>query len=206
LTTPLADKKEKEGLDSLNDTRRLVVNGQSSTVEKIVDLWNQDLEEHAKSFFEQATQIQEWDEKLIMNRTKMNKLHLDFLGVEAKQRELEDVLDKISTSQQEVLNCLQYIERQVPEQPTRQDHMRERKDTSEMAERLNTELNTMSTSVANIVKHLNSASVSDFTSPLSNIVQVLNSHFDTLEWADNESTVLEAQLREAEARLPRNVL
>ena len=42
-------------------TCHLQVKNQS--VEHIINQWNQDLEEHAKSFLEQANRIQEWDRK-----------------------------------------------------------------------------------------------------------------------------------------------
>ena len=122
----------------------------------------------------------------------------------SKQRELDEVLKKIESNQHELSRLLENVERSVE---TQEPHIQNRDDnrrqiTAEVAESINNELNNMGATVDSIMKQLNSSNINgDQGGPLSQIVEILNSHFQMLEWAENNSEVLERKLRDATGSL-----
>jgi septal ring factor EnvC (AmiA/AmiB activator) len=81
------------------------------TIDEIVDLWNNDLEEHVKSFRQQAMEIKKWDEQLISNGNKIFKLQSQVTQVQKHQQALERSVDHIKTYQKDLYSLVTTLEK-----------------------------------------------------------------------------------------------
>jgi len=170
-------------------------------VEKIVNLWNQDLEEHARVFFEQARLVQEWDEKFVDNREKLNQLDVELGRVQTKHEELHLVLNNMEGSQTELEDLLNNIERELMKDRQVKPLDNKRQDAGRYAEEINSQLGQMITRADTIVKQLNASAGQETDSPLARIISVLSTQFDMLEWAEKNTDILDKKLRDAQAIL-----
>eukprot|EP00457_Paulinella_chromatophora_P011587 gb/GEZN01011736.1/.p1 GENE.gb/GEZN01011736.1/~~gb/GEZN01011736.1/.p1 ORF type:complete len:245 (+),score=48.91 gb/GEZN01011736.1/:133-867(+) len=184
-------------------TKRL----RNKTVEEILTLWDQDLQDHYLAFMKQATEIRQWDDHLIKSRDKIIKLQETVGEVQLKQDKLERILDTIQGNQQELRRLINQLDQSLQGQVTTQKHLtadeRKREEAYSMAESINQQLAGMQKALVDIVRRLNDASQSgvDVTNPLTKIVKILNVQMNSLQWVEHKSLELDAQLRQAQAAL-----
>ncbi|KAL3207815.1 hypothetical protein MRX96_039460 [Rhipicephalus microplus] len=150
-------------------------------LEESVNQWKLELEELERNFIDQATQVNAWDRSLLSSAERVGQLS-------SLQGELERLLAPLEAAM-----------KQAPALSVQQHADLEREHTYHMAENINSQLNSVSRDIKDIVEQLNAANA--FTAqdkPLQQISKVLNSHMDALMWVQHNSGVLQQKLQELE--------
>jgi nuclear pore complex protein Nup62 len=118
-----------------------------------------------------------------------NDLRTACESIEAYQSDLENELINLSTDLELEIEKLQLQE------PTESDCEREK--TYVLAEDLNQNLNQMETNLKKVVSEFNksketssSVSLAEESNPIGKIVEILNTHHDSLAWLDEKSSQL----------------
>ncbi|ORX91459.1 hypothetical protein K493DRAFT_227920 [Basidiobolus meristosporus CBS 931.73] len=180
-------------------------------MDEILNKWSSELTQYTKKFHEQAVEVAEWDRVLVENGEKISKLYTETVAAEATQANIDQNLEYIDSQQQELSSILDAYESQVRElldgglargegvQPADE----EREKAYNLAEGLNKQLDDMSKNLATMIDEINQSAVlsgtkeaQDDEDPIAQIVQILNAHLTSLEWIDQNSSSLNAQLKD----------
>ncbi|XP_075743675.1 nuclear pore glycoprotein p62-like [Rhipicephalus microplus] len=171
-------------------------------LEESVNQWKLELEELERNFIDQATQVNAWDRSLLSSAERVGQLSSLVEHAQLDQQRLEHELDYVAAQQGELERLLAPLEaamKQAPALSVQQHADLEREHTYHMAENINSQLNSVSRDIKDIVEQLNAANA--FTAqdkPLQQISKVLNSHMDALMWVQHNSGVLQQKLQELE--------
>jgi len=175
-------------------------------MEDIVSYWNTQLEKQVTKFRSQAVEIGQWERKLLENGNKIFKLYDEVDRVQSEQKTLDSNLEKINTQQQELDRTLTALDEKVTKllatklaQPPASKDAREK--AHKQAEDLNAQLDNMSIKLNALVDKINRAQSRNGgtdSSPVNQIVEILNTHLHALQWVDQHTSVLHDKLKEAE--------
>lgn len=177
----------------------------SKTLEQVVADWNGQLDELVKQFNQQALKVAEWDRYLRYNADRIVELHAEAQRAHAAQNELEEGVSLIEGQQRELAQLLDEVEGEaaklVESAPGASLTDRDRERGYDMAVTVMAKLEELSTSLQDIVGRVNAAApAADAQSPAEQIVQVLNAHMSTLQWADQTASSLQARVAEFGSR------
>lgn len=163
-------------------------------LEENINKWMSELEKQEQDFLELATQVNAWDRLLVENGEKITTLNSDMERVKVDQQKLDHELDFIHSQQRELEELLAPLEKAVEQQPNiniQQHSALERENTYQLAENIDAQLKRMLSDLKEIIDHLNSSNTNqDQTDPIQQITKILNSHMDSLQWIDQNSTLL----------------
>ncbi|KAG9237623.1 nuclear pore complex protein An-Nsp1 [Amylocarpus encephaloides] len=183
----------------------------NKTMDEIITRWAGDLSKYQKEFQEQAAKVSEWDRLLVNNGEKIQKLYQSTYEAERETSEVERQLSNVENQQDELAGWLDKYEAEVDELFNGQMGLgnqlqgpdQERERTYKLAEKLSDRLDDMGNNLKSMIGAINSASSSlskssQVDDPLSSIVRVLNDHLSQLQWIDQNATLLQAKIAEAQ--------
>jgi len=168
------------------------------TIDTILCTWREELEQHVKSFMQQAAQIKQWDQKLFEKSSEVIQLQKDVAGVFEAQKLMDSTLEKIKTQQQTMATTLTQVEsginnamQEIGGFNIQTSEMKARSDVYKTAETVNDNLNSLHERLQNKIKQLNEdENSSNDADPVSTIVKILNNHMQSLQWIEKKSKEL----------------
>jgi len=165
-----------------------------------VNEWTAELEEIAPFFTRQAIQIANYDKKLVESSDKIFELDHQVREVAASQDKLEHSLDIILFEQTQLNSVLKSIEDEITgasHEPTT-DADTERDKGYRMADEINGTLDRMSTNLKDLIGKVNASqrNSADKNNPMNDIVKILNTHMNSLDWIDKQCADLNQKVRE----------
>ncbi|KDO15930.1 hypothetical protein SPRG_18530, partial [Saprolegnia parasitica CBS 223.65] len=178
-------------------TTALPAEYKDKTVEDIINMWSEQLENHAMAFTNEAVRVSHWDAELMENQKKLGDLAIDVRRLQMAQKELNANLDTISAYQLELDATLETLEssvdklfenhRQIPDTA---DIERER--GLQLSVDIDNQLTMMSTALKETIDRLNQSQAQEDESanPMAQILKVLNVHHNSLVWIDGNATKL----------------
>ena len=173
----------------------------NSTIEEILNSWTAALEDDAKKFSDQALLVAEHDGVLRDAQRSISELSDSVFKLYRNQESLDGSLQAVADHQQELESTLTSLEASVDEafaarkgqSPQDSDLQRER-----ACQRLidaDHRLASSRTTLDDIVTDLNASSErSNAEGSLGQIVQILNAHYNTLTFLEEESRGLEREI------------
>ncbi|XP_078324202.1 uncharacterized protein LOC111127431 isoform X1 [Crassostrea virginica] len=163
-------------------------------LEENINKWMSELEKQEQNFLELATQVNAWDRLLVENGEKITTLNCDMERVKVDQQKLDHELDFIHSQQRELEDLLAPLEKALELQPNisiQQHSASERENTYQLAENIDAQLKRMLSDLKEIIDHLNSSNINqDQNDPIQQITKILNSHMDSLQWIDQNTSLL----------------
>lgn len=162
--------------------------------------WSVELEEIVPFFNRQAVQIANYDKKLVENSDKIFDLDHKVREVVAAQDRLEHSLDTISYEQAQLHHDLKRIEEDIlkisPEPVTNAEIDRDK--GYKLAEEVNSNLDRMTTSLKEIIAKVNASqtSATDKDNPAQQVLKILNTHMNSLDWVDKQIGMLNQKVKE----------
>lgn len=175
------------------------------TIEEIIELWNSDLELHVAAFHEQCAVVQQWDMQLTNNLQHVVELQQQCNNIQSAQNKLCRILDNIKTNQIDLLNMLNQLESKTDSMQrtgTTNDEIN-RSNTYELAEDVDSELTVLTNNLNNTIQSINTIQQKQYKSnnPVVQIIKILHTHTQTLQWLDQTSTALEQKLLDTTNKL-----
>lgn len=161
-------------------------------VEEHINKWTSELEEQAKMFMNQATQVNSWDKVLINNNNKIIALSESVEKVKIEQQALEHELEFISAQHTELDECITPLQTEL----SKIQHLDvEKAQAYILAENLDTQLRQMSEDLKEVIEHLNEANkVQDTSDPIVQIGLILNAHMSSLQWIETSASKITTKL------------
>jgi len=145
--------------------------------------------------------VGKWDKELIENGNKIMRLYEDATNVQISQRELDQNLEFIKSQQQELETLVDQLDTEVEGlyknlETEFQPADRERERAWTIAEDLDNQLNQTLKQLTETVTALNEnqAKNIDQENPVNQIVKILNSHLNAMQWIDKNTVVLQEKL------------
>ena len=164
-------------------------------LEEIINKFTMELSEQENVFCNQATQVNAWDNVLLNNGEKIVELNKAVEKVKADQTAMEQELEFISAQHQELEESIIPLEKELSKMPQQVDV--ERSQTYLMAETLDSQLKQMSEDLKEVIEHLNEANkFSDPNDPMVQIGKILNFHFTSLQWIEDNTGIIGSRLDE----------
>jgi nuclear pore complex protein Nup62 len=182
------------------------------TIEDIVTKWNQTLQVHIDKFQDAAEQVRMRDVVLLENQKTITRLAKEAQVLKASHAELRSQLDMVSELLFDLHSALDQLEQELAElekaQPVSMDNADlDRKEAYELADRMDREIDVLSTHMRDIVEQLNRAREAsdkqDKTKGLGVALRILNSNHTSLEWLDKATAELRAEIALASGLLNR---
>jgi nuclear pore complex protein Nup62 len=184
-------------------------NLKSKTIEEIIVSWNEELENQIQEFQRQAVSLSEWDKKILHNAERVGKLNTRVSEMEQLHRELEQGVTYVTAQQAELESLLDGIDRELPKMVTalgKQPQVgsdADRAKTFQLAETLQVQLNDVSSQLSRLVNQVNTASspklsASTSNNPTTDVAQILNNHFETLAWIEEQVSHLQRNTLETQ--------
>jgi nuclear pore complex protein Nup62 len=184
-------------------------NLKSKTIEEIIVSWNEELENQIQEFQRQAVSLSEWDKKILHNAERVGKLNTRVSEMEQLHRELEQGVTYVTAQQAELESLLDGIDRELPKMVTalgKQPQVgsdADRAKTFHLAESLQVQLNDVSSQLSRLVNQVNTASspklsASTSNNPTTDVAQILNNHFETLAWIEEQVSHLQRNALETQ--------
>jgi len=194
-----------------------------------VNKWSSDLETQVKEFSKFATEVAVWDRGLIENGNSLAMLMGEMLVAEREQADIDQALDHIEQQQRDLMATLEIYEKTAEESLNTQGGGLRVLDTGPadterdrnymLATDLYTQLDDLSGSLTQMIEAVNALSISPSSQtdgasngasgganglnedPMSQIVQILSSHLESLQWIDGSVKELESNVTEVEKRV-----
>ncbi|CAG8754983.1 1464_t:CDS:2, partial [Funneliformis caledonium] len=125
----------------------------NSNIETIINRWKKDLDIFLKKFHSQASELREWDQKIIENSGRIVKLEEELSKADLIQSEIDSGLESIATRQDELEKMLSEYEVKFSEPvlDSTRPLDKEREKNYDMAEEINQELGEMSQVLSTII-------------------------------------------------------
>lgn len=197
-------------------------------MDEILTRWASDLTRYTKEFKGYAEQIAHWDQIIVDNSAKIDKLYVKTRTCEKQTMSVEMQLSAVENQQNELEAWLSKYESDVEEmlakdgtgqnEPGGPDQERER--TYQLAERLSERLDDMSRDLQSMIEEVNAANASlgksskvdepvcvscsynssSFLTSLqiTQIVKILNAHLSQLQAIDQGTSALQAKVSAAQ--------
>lgn len=171
----------------------------NKTIEEILTAWNEELENQVQEFQRQAVNLKEWDRKILSNAERVGKLNSRVSEMEQLQKNLEQGVNYVTMQQAELESLLDAIDRELPKMVSALGKTplvgadADRSKTFDLAESLQIQLNDISSQLVRLVNHVNTSSNPKSQEPavVTNVAQILNNHFETLQWIEEQVSSLQ---------------
>ncbi|KAF2813139.1 uncharacterized protein BDZ99DRAFT_382476 [Mytilinidion resinicola] len=181
-------------------------------MDEIITRWASDLSKYQKEFQTQAQRVAGWDQTILENSNKINKLWYATHAADKDAGEIERQLTNVESAQDELGGWLDKFEAEIDEmmegqvrggKNDLQGPDQERENTYKLAEKLSDRLNELNKDLTEMIEEVNGVSqtLSKTTKPddpLSAVVKVLNSHLAQLQIIDTGATELQAKIANAQ--------
>lgn len=190
------------------------------TIEEIVNRWSSELEGHVREFHKFAGEVAAWDRALIDNGNGLAALFSHVLAAEREQTNIDQALDHIEQQQKDLSAALDSYEKATEDILGGDNGSLRVLDTGPadserhknyvLATELHTHLDDLSSSLTQMIEAVNA--LSDTTpdgkptkqegeDPMTQIVEILSSHLESLQWIDGSVRELETKVGEVEQRI-----
>jgi len=175
----------------------------NKSLDSIINRWVSHLEKQIHQFHQQANQVADWDKMLMSNAEQINLLNNEIEKMQSSQTDLEKKLDIIGTKQQDLNLRLKKLEAEVEKldnvmpPPTTADKKREQ--SYELAQKLQQQLEAMKNgTLKDLIGKINSIQPVDEDNEVVQITQILNEHYNQLEWIESQYLKLTLKAKEVE--------
>ncbi|KAL8903270.1 MAG: hypothetical protein Q9207_004039 [Kuettlingeria erythrocarpa] len=176
----------------------------NKSMDEIITRWATDLAKYQKEFQKQAEKVATWDQMLVENSEKIQKLYGSTLEAERATAEVERQITAVENDQDELESWLDRYEEKVDQMISNAgDSLHgpdlERERTYQLAEKLSTRLDEMGKDLGSMIEEINDASSSLNKNarpddPLSQVVRVLNGHLSQLQQIDQGAAILQSKV------------
>ncbi|KAL8942444.1 MAG: hypothetical protein Q9211_001387 [Gyalolechia sp. 1 TL-2023] len=180
----------------------------NKSMDEIITRWASDLAKYSKEFQKQAEKVATWDQMLVENSEKIQKLYGSTLEAERATAEVERQITAVENDQAELESWLNRYEEKVDQMASNSGDSyhrpdQERQRTYELAEKLSTRLDEMGKDLGSMIDEINDASSAlnkntKPDDPLSQVVRVLNSHLAQLQQIDQGAAALQLKVATAQ--------
>lgn len=166
---------------------------------------------YAKDFKDHAETIARWDQLIVDNSSKIDKLYVRTRTAERQTMSVDMQLTAVENSQSELESWLTKYENDVDEMlakesATPSEHGgpdQERERTYKLAEKLGERLDEMERDLGSMVEEVNAANASlsrngKGDEPITQIVKILNSHLIQLQAIDQGTQALQEKVATAQ--------
>ncbi|EPY52064.1 nucleoporin Nsp1 [Schizosaccharomyces cryophilus OY26] len=170
------------------------------TLQEILNKWSSDLTTQTTVFNKLCDQVADWDKALIDNGALISKLYAETVDAEQLSNRVDDGLEYVSSSQQELFKLLDSYEAQLESfdgrTPTAPNVERER--AFNVADDILSRLDRLGEDLGTVINQMN-----DFSKPddsISEIVKVLNAQVASLGWVENRIFQMEEKIESVKKR------
>lgn len=196
-------------------------------MDEILTRWASDLTKYTTEFKTHAETLAKWDQKIVDNSSKIDKLYVRTRTVEKQTMSVEMQLTAVENQQSELEAWLSKYETDVDEMLAKEGSNptevggpdQEREKTYKLAEKLSERLDEMGSDLESMVEEVNAANAGlsktgkadePVRSPSSSvsalltfiqitqIVKILNTHLNQLQAIDQGASVLQNKVAEAQ--------
>ncbi|KDQ64729.1 hypothetical protein JAAARDRAFT_188032 [Jaapia argillacea MUCL 33604] len=187
------------------------------SIEEIVNRWTSDLETHVRDFAKFAGEVAAWDRTLIENGNNLAALYNHVLAAEREQNDIDQAVDHIEQQQKDLSSTLEAYEKSTDEILGSGGSLRaldtgpadaERDKNYMLATDLHTHLDDLSGSLSQMIEAVNALSLPSSDAgkpaeedPMRQIVQILSSHLESLQWIDGAVRELDGKVVEVDKRV-----
>ncbi|KIY02591.1 uncharacterized protein Z520_01056 [Fonsecaea multimorphosa CBS 102226] len=183
----------------------------NKTMDEILTRWATDMSRYSKEFKDHAETIAHWDQLIVDNSSKIDKLYVRARTCERQTVSVDMQLTAVENSQAELESWLSKYENDVDEMLAKDSAApgemagpdQERERTYKLAEKLGERLEEMERDLENMVDEVNAANASLSRSgkgdePITQIVKILNSHLIQLQAIDQGTQTLQEKVAVAQ--------
>ncbi|EPX72134.1 nucleoporin Nsp1 [Schizosaccharomyces octosporus yFS286] len=170
------------------------------TLQEILNKWSSDLNTQTSVFNKLCDQVADWDKALVDNGALISKLYAETVDAEQLSNRVDDGLEYVSSSQQELFKLLDSYEAQLESfdgrTPTAPNVERER--AFNVADDILGRLDRLGEDLGTVINQMN-----DFSKPddsISEIVKVLNAQLSSLGWVENRIFQMEEKIESVKKR------
>ncbi|GJQ11979.1 hypothetical protein GpartN1_g3770.t1 [Galdieria partita] len=185
-----------------NSTSEPVSEVKDLNLNEIINSWNDKVEELADRFRRQASVVNRWDRLLYQNERRIESLFTEAQGIHSAHKELEMNLDTALAQQKELDGYLQALENQLEKYfvsmgdmgSTSADY--EREEMYRTATKIASELDTVGTSLREVVSDIHQLNKPAEDDVVGQIVAILDAHLKSLEYLDETCSQLGKRTQE----------
>lgn len=164
------------------------------TLQEILNKWSTDLTTQTEVFNKLCDQVSDWDRTLVDNGALISKLYTETVEAEQMSNRIDDGLEYVSSSQQELFKLLDSYETQLETFDGRATSALnvERERAFGVADDILSRLDRLGEDLGTVINQMN-----DFSKPddsISEIVKVLNAQLASLGWVENRIFQMEEKL------------
>ncbi|EXJ67046.1 uncharacterized protein A1O5_09692 [Cladophialophora psammophila CBS 110553] len=183
----------------------------NKTMDEILTRWATDMSRYSKEFKDHAETIARWDQLIVDNSSKIDKLYVRARTCERQTVSVDMQLTAVENSQAELESWLSKYENDVDEMLVKDSVTpselggpdQERERTYKLAEKLGERLEEMERDLGSMVDEVNAANASLSRSgkgdePITQIVKILNSHLIQLQAIDQGTQALQEKVAAAQ--------
>ncbi|EXJ59618.1 hypothetical protein A1O7_03764 [Cladophialophora yegresii CBS 114405] len=183
----------------------------NKTMDEILTRWATDMSRYSKEFKEHAETIARWDQLIVDNSSKIDKLYVRTRTAERQTVSVDMQLTAVENSQSELEAWLTKYENDVEEMLAKDSAApselggpdQERERTYKLAEKLGERLDEMERDLGGMVEEVNAANASlsrngKGDEPITQIVKILNSHLIQLQAIDQGTQALQEKVAAAQ--------
>ncbi|KAI1612378.1 Nsp1-like C-terminal region-domain-containing protein [Exophiala viscosa] len=183
----------------------------NKTMDEILTRWATDMSRYSKEFKEQAETIARWDQLIVDNSSKIDKLYVRTRTCERQTMSVDMQLAAVENQQTELESWLTKYENDVDDMLAKDNANpselggpdQERERTYKLAEKLGERLEEMERDLGSMVEEVNAANTSlskngKADEPITQIVKILNSHLMQLQVIDQGTVALQEKVAAAQ--------
>ncbi|KAK5105435.1 FG-nucleoporin nsp1 [Lithohypha guttulata] len=183
----------------------------NKTMDEILTRWASDLTRYTKEFKQHAETVAHWDQIIVDNSQKIDKLYVKTRTCEKQTMSVEMQLAAVENQQNELEAWLNKYENDVDEMLAKdgpaQNELggpdQERERTYKLAERLGEQLDDMGRDLESMIEEVNAANANlgkgnNADEPITQIVKILNSHLSQLQAIDQGTSALQTKVAAAQ--------
>jgi nuclear pore complex protein Nup62 len=169
------------------------------TLTETVSSWNAELQKDVEEFKTLADKVSKWDQTIFQNEEKLYSVNEKIKKVEKQQSDLNSQLKFIIQTQDGLEKILEENENRILkmyEESRKGGVDADREAIYKKAEEINDQLDQMTEQLQAMIKTLNLQyeETSGSENQIAEIVQVINSHLNTLQWIDINTNTLGQQI------------
>jgi len=178
---------------------------------EVMQKWEGELAGFVPQFEEAASMVARWDRQILHNGDRVRVLHRDSESLQVAYKELSENLDTVTGQQNELHTMLERLEREVDSKLGKEGGALaangavradvERDKMHRMGVAVMSDLDAMALSIKDLVVDLNKKTAvsnddSGSSDAVSQIISVLNSHLDSLQYLDETSNQLSRRVND----------
>ncbi len=166
-----------------------------------MNTWVAQLEEHVEAFGTFATNVAAWDQVVVRNGDKIRELHDRVVDAGATQSELDADLDQLVAGQKDMKRYLDSLEGEVDALFAKEEGRMgpadvERAKAYQIAGDVKSQLNQMEATLTDLVQRINKRNDSAMGGVMGQITEVLNAHFNSLQYIDATASALKRSIED----------